>query len=127
VTNYEELYWAERKISFERLQEAEALKKRVADLKNLIDTPHTTDFFEAVKLEAAHQRERWGTEHDAGKADQDWFWLLGYLAGKAIRPGEDDKKKHRIIATAAACLNWFRHVTGDSTDMRPGISPPEGS
>ena len=30
----------------------------------LINTPRTDDFFEAVRIEAAHQVERWGVEHD---------------------------------------------------------------
>jgi hypothetical protein len=73
-------------------------------LEELINTPHTAEFLEAVKLEAVHQRERWGSEHDYGKTDADWFWLVGYLTGKAIHKPE--KQLHHIITTAAALLNW---------------------
>lgn len=91
----------------------------------LINTPHTDNFLEAVRLEAAHQREVWAAEHDAGKTDADWFWLIGYLAGKAIRPdATPEKRLHHIITTAAACLNWHAHRTGADTRMRPGIDPP---
>lgn len=79
----------------------------------LINNPHTDDFLESVRIEAAHQRERWPEDHDRLKAPADWFWLIGYLAGKAIRPAEPDKLLHRIIATAAACLNWHRQVSDD--------------
>ena len=91
-------------------------------LHALINTPHTAEFLEAVKLEAIHQRERWGNEHDAGKTDADWFWLVGYLTGKALHKPE--KKVHHIITTAAALLNWHAAVTGVDTRMRPGIDSP---
>lgn len=95
------------------------------DLHLSINTPQVDDFLDAVRLEAAHQRERWGTEHDAGKADADWFWLIGYLAGKALRPGQTlEKRLHHIITTAAVCMNWHAHATGADTRMRPGIAPP---
>jgi hypothetical protein len=53
-------------------------------LKRELNTPEVVDFVKAVQLEAAHQRERWGTDYDTGKSDADWFWLVGYLAGKAL-------------------------------------------
>lgn len=108
-------------------------------LEALINNPHTTDFLEAVRLEAAHQRERWGTEHDAGKTDADWFWLIGHLAGKALhaamlvdhgdisarlRSTMIEKSLHHIITTAAALLNWHAARTGADTRMRPGIETP---
>lgn len=99
------------------------LREEVAWLINLINTPRTDDFLEAVRLEAAHQIERWGSEHDAGKTPADWFWLIGFLAGKAMHFPE--KRKHHIISSAAALMNWFRAVEGISNAMRPGIIPPE--
>lgn len=100
-------------------------REHAAEITREINTPHTEDFLYAVMVEAAHQRQRWGTEHDAGKTDADWFWLVGYLAGKAIHPGTDlEKKLHRIIAAAAALLNWHAHASGADTRMRPGIEPP---
>lgn len=101
----------------------EAADAEVARLQALINTPQTGDFVEAVKLEAAHQRERWGAEHDEGKEPHDWFWLLGYLAGKAL--AKPEKRLHHIVSSAAALLNWHRHETGEATEMRPGIAPPE--
>jgi hypothetical protein len=107
--------------------EAEALRVRVAELEGLINTPHVDNFFEAVRLEAAHQQERWGSENDAGKEPQDWFWLLGYLGGKALGSfvrGDREKGLHHIISSSAVLLNWHRHTTGEITAMRPGITPP---
>ncbi|MCA3186564.1 MAG: hypothetical protein INH13_23665, partial [Cupriavidus sp.] len=86
-----------------------------------INTPEITDFLTAVHNEALHQRERWGAEGDAGKTDADWFWLLGYLGGKAMRAENIEKLLHHIITTAAACLNWHAARVGHYTDMRPGI------
>lgn len=73
------------------------LAAEVRRLRTERNTPHTADFLEAVKLEALHQRERWGVDHDAGKTDADWFWLVGYLAGKALRAGQDALPRYRHV------------------------------
>jgi hypothetical protein len=104
---------------------------RVLELEHRINTPHTDDWFAGVRLEAAHQQERWGAAHDTGKAVSDWFWLLGYLGGKALASamaGDVEKAKHHTISSAAVLLNWFRHMAGDSGSegMRPGIEEPRG-
>lgn len=94
----------------------------------IINTPETADFMAGVPLEAAHQRERWHSEHDAGKEAEDWFWLLGYLGGKALsaaKSGDLEKAKHHTISTAAALVNWHASLSGADTRMRPGIEPPD--
>lgn len=112
--------WRSKAISLEA--ERDAFQKRVQELERLINSPETKDFIRAIELEAAHQRERWGVNHDGGKADADWFWLIGYLAGKALRPDNAPNKiLHHIITTAAVCLNWHRAKTGFDKAMRPGI------
>ncbi len=98
----------------------------VKRLQALLNTPELVDFTKAVQLEAAHQRERWGTDHDGGKAPADWFWLLGYLAGKALHAhnaGNAEKALHHTISSAAALANWHSAILG-KTNMRPGIEPP---
>jgi hypothetical protein len=88
--------------------------------------PEVGDFVEAVQREAAHQRIRWGSYHDAGKTPADWFWLVGYLAGKALHAlneGRVEKGLHHVITTAAVLANWHAAVLGKS-NMRPGIVPP---
>ncbi|MBQ1761965.1 MAG: hypothetical protein IIZ92_03575 [Aquincola sp.] len=97
-------------------QDAEAYRR--------INTPEVADFLAGVHNEALHQRERWGAEGDAGKTDADWYWLVGYLAGKAIRPdATPEKQLHHIITTAAALLNWHAARIGAYAAMRPGIDP----
>ncbi len=94
-------------------------------LRNLVNAPELHDFSRAVVLEAAHQRERWGSAHDAGKAPQDWFWLLGYLAGKALAAhasGNTEKALHHTISTAAALYNWHAAIKGYDVRMAPGSS-----
>lgn len=84
-------------------------------LAALLNTPEIVDFSEAVKREAAHQRERWGTDHDIGKAPEDWFWLVGYLAGKALssqKAGNQEKALHHCISTSAALANWHAAILG---------------
>ena len=91
----------------------------------IINTPETADFMAGVPLEAAHQRERWGSAHDAGKTPLDWFWLIGYLAQKAADAavhGDHDKAKHHCISTAAALANWHASLNGGASFMRPGLS-----
>ena len=94
--------------------------------RQLLNTPELRNFSEGVTLEALHQRERWGTEHDAGKTPADWFWLVGYLAGKALHAqtsGNTEKALHHTISTAAALANWHAAISGALTAMRPGIDP----
>lgn len=102
-----------------------ALTQALAEIERLntiINTPHGDDFVRAVSIEAEHQRQHWGTEGDAGKTPADWFWLVGYLAGKALHAHAScdlDKSEHHVITTAAACANWHRNMFG-KTSMRPG-------
>lgn len=96
------------------------LVEEVLRLDGLINNPQVTDFLEAVRSESAHQRERWGEDHDSSKRREDWFWLIGYLSGKAIRPdASKEKRLHRIITVAAACLNWYRHEKQRRTSIHP--------
>ena len=95
-------------------------------LRTLLNTPELHAFSKAVVLEAAHQRERWGSDHDAGKAHEDWFWLLGYLGGKALasaKAGDLEKALHHTISSAAALANWHAALLGSDNTMRPGIDP----
>lgn len=95
-----------------------------------INTPELYDFVLAVENEALHQRERWGVKDDGGKADADWFWLIGYLAGKALHNpakedmGARDARLHRIVTVAAAAANWHAATLGTYAAMRPGIEAP---
>lgn len=104
---------------------AECARER-DELKAALNTPETEDFFKGVELEAAHQRLRWPSELDAGKTHADWFWLVGYLAGKCLHAaiaGNTEKALHHTISTAAALANWHRAIQGVG-NMRPGIDTP---
>lgn len=98
--------------------------EEIERLRALIGSPSTTATLTSISLEAAHQVERWGVEHDAGKRRQDWITLISYLLGKVAAAHFDldtDKLKHRVVTIAAACLNWLRAENGEATPMRPGI------
>lgn len=106
--------------------EVERLRAEFDRLTLLINTPRIDEFFEAVRIEAAHQVERWGVEHDAGKRPEDWITLFMYLLGKAAKAhfdGNRQKLLHHIITVAAVALNWHRNATGEDTRMRPGVGP----
>jgi hypothetical protein len=96
-------------------------------LKALLNTPEVDDFDKALPLGAGHQVCRWGSEHDAGKAPADWFWLVGNLAGKALAAhisGDTFKAKHHCISTAAVLRNWHAHIrSGDTTEI--AVMPAE--
>lgn len=105
------------------LDECEKAESERARLNLIVNSPQSDDFLRAVSTEAEHQRQRWGSEHDSGKQPADWFWLVGYLAGKALHAhaaGDAVKAEHHVITTAAALANWHRAMFGN-TNMRPGI------
>lgn len=129
---------------------ADSEREELERLRALVNTPEIEDFGRAVVLEAAHQRERWGDDHDAQKTDADWFWTIGYLAGKAlhgplskdmtdmamkdINDESDahsyvvDKQLHRIITIAACAANWHRIVMRrDNREAQRIAAPPEGT
>lgn len=94
----------------ERRRAAEAEVER---LTKLLNTPAIGDFLEGAAREAAHQIERWGEAHDRNKAPADWFWLVGYLAGKALHAhiaGDAEKAMHHTISSAAALAHWHRCI-----------------
>lgn len=114
-----------RKTLHAMAEQLESARAEVGRLTNLINTPRTDEFFEAVRIEAAHQIKRWGVEHDAGKRSEDWVTLFIYLLGKAARAhfdGDRTKLEHHVITSAAVALNWWRHLTGVHTAMRPGVA-----
>jgi hypothetical protein len=129
ILTVRELLGEDGKIAFIDDAVKAALARRDAEierLRTLLGSPELHDFSLGVVNEAAHQRERWGATHDAGKGPEDWFWLLGYLGGKALRAamqGDAEKALHHTISTAAACANWHAQLLGASNTMRPGIGP----
>lgn len=104
-------------------------------LKELLSRPQIDDFWEGIVAEAGHQRQRWGEAHDRSKSAENWYWLVGYLAGKALRAtidGDMDKAKHHTISAAAALFQWHQAITadesgcglGDDRDLVPPLPRP---
>lgn len=105
-------------------RERDEARANLAEASRLWDGPETADWLDGVRKEAAHQVARWGLSHDAGKDPEEFFWLLGYLGGKALhalRLGDIEKAKHHTISTGAALLNWHARITGLATQFRPGM------
>lgn len=95
------------------------------ELLRLINSPEVDNFLRGVHLEAVHQVNRWGTATDRAKRPADWFWLVGYLAGKALHAaiaGNTEKALHHTISTAAALYNWHAAIKGYDVRMAPGSS-----
>lgn len=101
------------------------LQTECSRLRSLLNTPETERFLEGTRIEVAHQVERWGTVHDRAKEPADWFWLVGYLAGKALRAhlmADREKGLHHCISTAAVLANWHTHIALGASAMTPGSS-----
>lgn len=101
------------------------LGRENARLRALLDSPETASFLLGVHLETAHQIERWGTVHDRAKQPQDWFWLLGYLSGKALRAhsdGDIEKALHHTISSGAVLANWHHAIKAGPQSFTPGAS-----
>ena len=93
-------------------------------LHALINNPQTSEFLAAVQAEAAYQRQKWGEPHDRQKSAENWFWLVGYLAGKALRAaitGDKFKARHHTISSAAALANWFEAIGQDESGTGVGL------
>ena len=63
----------------------------------------------AVKNEAAHQVDKWGTVHDRKKEPQEWYWLVGYRT----------KALHHTISSAAVLFHWHSHITDNVENDGP--------
>lgn len=95
------------------LRDLQRARREVRRLRKIIDTPETNDFVVAVVREKEHQRNRWGADHDEQKTHADWFWLLGYLGGKALYAalgGDVEKAKHHTITAAAMLSQWHEAI-----------------
>lgn len=95
------------------------------ELRALVNSPELENFLRGVHIEAVHQVDRWGDANDRAKRPADWFWLVGYLAGKALHAvvvGDRDKALHHCISTAAALYNWHCAIKGTDIRMSPGSS-----
>lgn len=95
---------------------AESRGERIAELEALINNPHVDEFFEAVRIEQAHQRQRWGDDHDASKRVNDWAAVVVYLAGKMVKSsweGDDFKVHHHMVTIAAVMCTAMAHTADD--------------
>jgi hypothetical protein len=83
--------------------------------------PIIDDFIGGTIEEADYQVSLWGTEDRESKSHIDYFWLVGYLAGKALASaiqGDTDKARHHTISTAAVLLHWHGKISGEITSVR---------
>lgn len=95
------------------------------EIRALVERPQIQEFTTAATLEAAHQRARWGNEHDDSKTPEDWFWVLGYLSGKALaayNAGDIEKAQHHTISSAAVLAHWHEHMSLKETSESEGKS-----
>jgi hypothetical protein len=79
----------------------------------MYEIPEIEDFVAGLKKESDYQIQLWGANHDKNKTPQDWFWLIGYLSGKALRShidGDFNKALHHTITTAAAISHWHEAI-----------------
>ena len=109
-------------------QSVEEMQDEIERLKAILNTPQYEPFLKAVASEAKHQDWRWPEEHDLEKEPEDWFWLIGYLTGKALRAHIDhdrEKALHHTISSAAALAHWHQAVLRDTPDPQCPIENTE--
>lgn len=107
------------------LSAVERLLTAYCELHELVNHPQTADFLQSTRLEVVHHVQRWGTVHDRAKQPADWFWLLGYLSGKALTAhlaGNTEKALHHTISSAAVLANWHLAIKVGSSAFTPGSS-----
>ena len=95
------------------------LKAEIERLNKILSTPLIEEFFEAAKAEARHQASRSHEYHDDNKKPSEWFWLVGYLAGKALQAhitGDRRKGLHHTISSAAALMHWHQAIKEQMPD-----------
>lgn len=95
--------------------EEETLRARIRELEGQLNAPEIADFTTGVQREVAHQRQRWAA-HDEVKSHADWFWLVGYLGGKALHAaisGDRPKALHHTISAAAALAQWHQAILAE--------------
>ena len=103
-----------------------ALQAEVDRLTAMLNTPLYEEFTEAVQNESAHQVWRWGEDHDSKKTPEDWYQLVGFLAGKALNAhnlGNRTKALHHTISSSAVLLHWHAAIKRDLKKPIPsGVS-----
>ena len=95
----------------------EELKFEVKRLTKILNTPLYEEFVEAVKAESAHQLWRW-EKPDNEKNPQDWFDLIRFLSGKALRAHIDGNRRqslHHTVSSAAALMHWHQAIVKQTT------------
>lgn len=112
-----------------------SIEQRFERVMALLNVPDQEDFLRAAVTEAQYQRTRW-TASDEAKTDSDWFWLAGYLLGKALHDVRG-KRVHHLTAAAAAIANWHAQAIargehmpqdrGDQKDHAGRVVTEEGS
>lgn len=93
---------------------------RLEYLENLISNPEIEDFLKGVKIEAAHQTEKWGLEIEETKYPHDYSLVLDKLKGKqaqAIWDKDIEKYKHHLVTMAAVCHNIHRQLKKEGTAL----------
>jgi hypothetical protein len=102
------------------------LQKLCDALITRISNPEINNFMEGVAIEAAHQVERWGEEHDADKTFEQWTALLVRLLGKFVDANwnrDRDKALHHLITIAAVCSNAHRQMVKLKLAVEEGSKP----
>ncbi len=96
------------------------MKDRLSYLEDLINNPEINNFIEGIKIESAHQTERWGLEVEESKYPHDFALVMDKLKGKqaqAIWDKDKEKYKHHLITLAAVCLNVHRQIDKEGTKI----------
>jgi hypothetical protein len=97
-----------------------AMEEYAQELVNSkINKPSILGFIESVKIEMAHQFEKWGDE--SHKPLLHHTSVLSYLNGKLIRAiwdGETEKVKHHLMTVAAVAGSAYKYFFPDEFETK---------
>lgn len=100
---------------------------RLEYLEALINSPEINNFLEGVKIEQAHQTERWGMDVEETKFPHDYALVIDKLKGKLAQDVWDkdhEKYKHHLITIAAVCYNAHRQISKEGTALNRFFKKP---
>lgn len=101
---------------------------RLQYLEKLISNPEIENFIEGLRIESAHQTDKWGQREEESKWPQDYALVLDKLKGKqalAIWDYDKEKYKHHLITMSAVCHNIHRQIEKEGTALNQYFNTPK--
>ena len=123
------------------LETLEKMVKEMERMQSLFASRVFWNFVDGLEREAAEEMGRSRSAPDQEWQKEDWFWLIGWVVGKALQAhirGDCEKALHHTVSSAAVLINWQAAFiargegtkaecsdAAGATEQRPGVGPEE--